>query len=140
MIPLTGAFLLPLAGRRLADRRSWGFLWKSLYCFDKTTGEAVWTSQDDAPSYASPIAITVFDTRQIVFFPATGLVGVAAKDGQPCGVTHGKRVPMSMPRRLVFLAPDRLFISSGYGKGAAVIQLISQNDQISIKKVCAIAV
>ena len=36
--------------------------------FDKTTGEVAWASQDDAPSYASPIVITVSDVRQIVFF------------------------------------------------------------------------
>ena len=108
---------------------------KAFIAFDKTTGEAVWTSQDDAPSYASPIAITVFDTRQIVFFPATGLVGVAAKDGQPLWRHPWQTGPDVNAATPVFLAPDRLFISSGYGKGAAVIQLISQNDQISIKKV-----
>ena len=103
--------------------------------FDKTTGNVAWTSQDDAPSYASPIAITVSDVRQIVFFPVSGLVGVAAKDGRFLWRYPWQTGPDVNAATPVFLAPDRLFISSGYGKGATVIQLISQNDQFSVKKV-----
>ena len=108
---------------------------KSFIAFDKTTGRVAWTSQDDAPSYASPIAITVSDIRQIVFFPVSGLVGVAAKDGRLLWRHPWQTGPDVNAATPVFLAPDRLFISSGYGKGAAVIQLIFQNGQFAVKKV-----
>ncbi len=107
----------------------------SFIAFDKTTGEVAWASQDDAPSYASPIAITVSDIRQIVFFPAPGLVGVAAKDGRLLWRHPWQTGPDVNAATPIFLPPDRLFISSGYGKGATVIQLISQNDQFAVKKV-----
>ena len=108
---------------------------KAFIAFDKTTGRVAWTSQDDAPSYASPIAITVSDIRQIVFFPVSGLVGVAAKDGRLLWRHPWQTGPDVNAATPVFLAPDRLFISSGYGKGAAVIQLIFQNGQFAVKKV-----
>ena len=103
--------------------------------FDKTTGEVAWASQDDAPSYASPIAITVSDVRQIVFFPVSGLVGVAARDGRFLWRHSWQTGPDVNAATPIFLPPDRLFISSGYGKGATVIQLISQNGQFSVKRV-----
>ena len=108
---------------------------KSFIAFDKTTGRVAWASQDDAPSYASPIAITVSDVRQIVFFPVSGLVGVAAKDGRFLWRHPWQTGPDVNAATPLFLAPDRLFISSGYGKGAAVIQLVSQKGQFSVKKV-----
>ena len=133
--PHWGFSTSPLIEGELLIVEAGGVAGRSFIAFHKTTGEIAWASQDDAPSYASPIAITVSDIRQIVFFPATGLVGVAPKDGQLLWRHPWETGPNVNAATPLFLAPDKIFISSGYGKGATVIQLISQNGQIAVKTV-----
>lgn len=100
--------------------------------FGKTTGEVVWASQTDAAAYSSPLAITVGGVRQIVFFSASGLFAVAPEDGSllwkygwesRCPST-GMVMNLAHP---VFIAPDRIFISGGFGTrtGSAVIHIIA---------------
>ena len=133
--PHWGFSTSPLLEGKLLIVEVGGASGNSFIAFDKTTGEVVWASQDDAPSYASPIAITVSGVRQIVFFPVSGLVGVAARDGRFLWRHSWQTGPDVNAATPLFLPPDRLFISSGYGKGATVIQLISQSGQFSVKKV-----
>ena len=54
---------------------------RGVVALDKRTGSTVWASLDDPPAYAAPIAVDVDGRRQIVFFTARGVVGVAAADG-----------------------------------------------------------
>jgi outer membrane protein assembly factor BamB len=54
---------------------------RSVVALDKGTGATVWASLDDPPAYAAPIAVAVDGRRQVVFFTAQGVVGVAAADG-----------------------------------------------------------
>lgn len=91
--------------------------------FDRESGEVRWTAENDGAAFAAPVAITAAGERQIVFFSATGLVSVSPKDG---------RVFWRYPWRTQFdvnavtpvlLPEDRLFVSSGYDVGAAVLQL-----------------
>ena len=69
------------------------------------------------------------------FFSVSGLVGVSAREGRFLWRHPWQTGPDVNVATPLFLPPDRLFISSGYGKGATVIQLISQNGQFAVKKV-----
>jgi len=53
-----------------------------LVCLDKTSGEVVWTSQDDTAGNASPVMAELGGVRQVISFTAIGLMGVAAEDGR----------------------------------------------------------
>ena len=86
---------------------------------EKSTGRMVWSALDDKMSYSSPIAYTVNGTRQVAFFNAYALVGLAPADGGELWRYPWKTrydVSASTP---VFLPPDRIFISGG-GDGAVV--------------------
>ncbi|MEJ5340709.1 MAG: PQQ-binding-like beta-propeller repeat protein [Thermogutta sp.] len=50
--------------------------------FDLSTGEVRWKWEGEAPSYASPILVTVGDEKQIVTFTEQSLIGLSAKDGK----------------------------------------------------------
>lgn len=91
--------------------------------FNKKTGAIVWTAANDTPAYSSPIAIAVDGVSQIVFWSAHGLHAVATDDGTRlwdyswetfCPVT-GDPLNTASP---IFIAPDRIFISSGAGAAA----------------------
>lgn len=96
---------------------------KSIVAFDKKSGDVVWSSHTDILGYSSPIAVTIGGIRQLIVFTGTQLVSVSPDNGEfywtyPWRTQHD--VNAATP---VFIAPDKIFISSGYGKGAAVVQV-----------------
>jgi outer membrane protein assembly factor BamB len=54
----------------------------ALVALDCQTGETRWQWSDDGAAYASPILMTVGDTRQIVTQSQTACIGVSAGDGR----------------------------------------------------------
>jgi outer membrane protein assembly factor BamB len=66
-------------------------------CFEKTTGKAVWKSQDDQAAYAPPIIATIAGVKQVVAFTVSGALGLDAKDGAllwrvPLTTNYGRHV------------------------------------------------
>ena len=107
---------------------------KSLIAFDKTTGQIVWSSQSDRPSYAAPLSVTVEGTRQIIFFPATGLVSVSPEKGTLLWRHRWQTGPEVNAATPVFVPPNQIFISSGYGKGATLLTLRQDNGQFRVRE------
>lgn len=100
---------------------------KSIVAFDKTTGKPVWTSQGDAAGYSAPIAITVRGVRQVIVFTADAILSISPKDGRlfwRSGWKTDYDVNAATP---IFLPPDKLFVSSGYGTGSALLQINRTN-------------
>ena len=96
---------------------------KSIVAFDKKMGDVIWSSHEDKLGYSSPIAITVKGVRQIICFTGTQLVSLSPTDGTiywKYPWKTGYDVNAATP---VFIPPDKVFISSGYDKGAAVLQM-----------------
>ncbi len=99
----------------------------SLVAFDKRSGQLVWKGQNDQAGYSSPIAITAAGVRQIIFFTETGLVSVSPKDGSvywrfPWETSYGCNIATPIS------AGDYLFISSGYGRGCALVKIVADGD------------
>jgi len=106
--------------------------------FDKKSGKIAWSSQDDRPAYSSPIDVSIDGVRQIVFWSAHGLHSVSPDDGKLlweyswetfCPVT-GDPLNTGTP---IFMAPDRIFISSG--SGAAVIRISRAGETFKVEPV-----
>ena len=96
---------------------------KSIVAFNKNSGDVIWSSHKDKLGYSSPIAITVKGVRQIICFTGTQLVSLSPTDGTiywQYPWKTGYDVNAATP---VFIPPDKVFISSGYDKGAAVLQM-----------------
>ena len=96
---------------------------KSVIAFDKSTGKPLWTSQNDPAGYSAPIAVTVRGVRQAIFFTGNSVIAVSPQDGKLLW-----RVPWRTDWDVnaatpIFVAPDKLFISSGYDTGAALLQI-----------------
>ena len=96
---------------------------RSVAAYDRHDGKVRWTSLDDPASYSSPMLVTLAGTRQILAFTAERLVGLSPDRGAllwefPWKTQYG--VNASQP---LLLGDDRVFISTGYGAGAASIQV-----------------
>lgn len=54
----------------------------ALMAFDLATGDVKWQWAEEGPDYASPVVLTVGDSKQIVALTEKSVVGVAAADGK----------------------------------------------------------
>jgi outer membrane protein assembly factor BamB len=107
----------------------------SLCAFNKKDGRLLWKSHSDLPGYSAPIAITVNGIRQAVFFTGTAAVSVSPRDGKvfwryPWRTSYDANIATP-----IFIPNDKVFISSGYGVGAAVLQIKNQNGAVNVETV-----
>ncbi len=102
---------------------------------DKNTGATAWTALNEKMSYSSPIAFTAAGTRQLAYFTAYSLTGLAPEDGRIYWRYPWKTRYDVSAATPVFIAPDRLFISTGDGNGGAVLQIKSDGDSLAVEQV-----
>jgi len=96
---------------------------KTAMAFNKKTGELKWSALDDRPGYAAPIGITVGNVRQIVFFTGSALSALSPESGKLLWHVPWETDFDANAATPLFLAPDEVFISSGYDAGAALYRI-----------------
>jgi outer membrane protein assembly factor BamB len=94
----------------------------STVALDKTTGAVKWKVGSDGAGYSSPVALNLAGTRCVAIFKADVLVGLNAANGQELWryrwETHAD---INAATPIVF--GDKIFITSGYGVGCALLQV-----------------
>ncbi|HXG56799.1 MAG TPA: PQQ-binding-like beta-propeller repeat protein [Vicinamibacterales bacterium] len=108
---------------------------QSVVAYDAATGKRAWAALDDQASYSSPMLVTVAGVRQIVLFTATRLVGITPERGELLWEFPWKteyEVNASQP---VVIGADRLFVSTGYGTGAATLELSQAGGRFAVREV-----
>lgn len=96
---------------------------RSVVAYNKMTGEPIWRSLNDRASYTSPMLVTLGGVRHILVVSETRMLGLSPDNGSllwehPWSNSSG--INCSQP---IVIGDNRVFISSGYGKGAAVVEL-----------------
>lgn len=96
---------------------------RSVVAYDAATGRRAWSALDDTAAYSSPMLVTIGGVRQILVFTASRLAAITPDGRQllweyPWRTTYD--VNASQP---LLIGDNRVFISTGYGTGAAVIEL-----------------
>lgn len=121
-IPQWGTSTQPLVEKDLLIVDVGGDSGQSIMAFHKKNGSVQWKTHTDKQGYSTPIAVTVNGVRQILVFTGTTLVSVS-----PTG-----NVLWKYPWRTswdaniaspVFVAPDKVFVSTSYDVGAALVQI-----------------
>ncbi|HXG11547.1 MAG TPA: PQQ-binding-like beta-propeller repeat protein [Gemmataceae bacterium] len=106
----------------------------SIAAFDRKTGRLIWKALDDPAGYSSPVAATLAGVRQVLFFTARGLVSVSPADGKELwryDWTTEYDANIATP----IVVDDYVFISSGYGRGAAVLKVESADGGLRARRV-----
>ncbi len=101
---------------------------------DKRTGATVWTALNEKMSYSSPVAFTAAGVRQLAYFTAYALTGLSPTDGSVLWQVPWKTrwdVSAATP---VFIAPEKLFISTGDDSGGAVFRIAAEGDGLVAKQ------
>lgn len=111
----------------------------ALIALDKTNGEVIWKTpikNAGGAGYASVVIAEVGGIRQYITLlgAGQGLVGVDAKDGKflwnyPKIANGTANIPTAIVKG------DLVFTSTGYGTGAALLQLIPDENGIKAKEV-----
>jgi outer membrane protein assembly factor BamB len=96
---------------------------KSVVAYNKMNGAPVWKVLDDTQAYVSPMLVELAGRRQIVVVSSSRVVGLAPDNGAllwSYGWDTNNGINVSQP---IMVDQNRFFISSGYGKGAALVQI-----------------
>jgi outer membrane protein assembly factor BamB len=96
---------------------------KSVVAYNKMTGAPVWKALDDPQAYVSPMLVDLAGRRQIVVVSSFRVVGLAPENGSllwSYSWDTDNGINVSQP---IMVDRNRFFISSGYGKGAALVEV-----------------
>jgi outer membrane protein assembly factor BamB len=108
---------------------------KSVVAYNKLTGAPVWKSLNDTQAYVSPMLVTLAAKRQILVETANRIVGLAADDGSLLWETSWNTdmgINCSQP---IVVDANRFFASSGYGKGATLVEVTGSGGGFAARKV-----
>jgi outer membrane protein assembly factor BamB len=122
-VPEWGVSTSPLVEGDLLLVDAGGTQGRSVIALNKATGEKVWAAGDDGAGYSAPIAFTAGGQRQAVFFTAKQLISVDPASGQVLWTYPWKTSYDVNAATPIFIPPSRLFVSSGYDTGAALLEL-----------------
>lgn len=108
---------------------------KSVVAYNKLTGAPVWKSQGDQAAYVSPMLVTLAGRRQILVVSSARVFGLAPEDGsllwsQSWDTSMG--INVSQP---IMVDKNRFFISSGYGKGASLVEISGSGKNFTARTV-----
>jgi outer membrane protein assembly factor BamB len=108
---------------------------RSVVAYDRRTGDRVWSALNDRAAYASPMRVTLFGVDQLLVFTASRLVGLSVDRGDLLW-EYPWRTPYDInAAQPLVVGPNRVFISSGYDTGAAVIELVADGNRISVREI-----
>ena len=108
---------------------------RSVAAYDRLTGKRLWSALDDRQGYSSPQLATIGGVEQILVFSASRLMGITPDRGELLWEYPWKTqydVNASQP---LMIGDNRVFLSTGYGSGAAVIELTQDGGKFSVREV-----
>lgn len=108
---------------------------KSIVAYNKDTGEPVWKSLNDRQAYTSPMLATVAGKRQIVLISATRLLAVDPADGSLLWDYPWKTSYDANCAQPLIVDGEHVFVSSGYGTGAALVKIVRDGDGFRAEEV-----
>ncbi|MEM7584168.1 MAG: PQQ-binding-like beta-propeller repeat protein [Acidobacteriota bacterium] len=107
----------------------------AIMAFDRKTGEVAWKSETDIPGYALPVSFTVGGVYQTVFFTGSNVISVDPKTGKTLWKRPWKTAYDVNAASPIFIAPDKLFVSSGYDTGSTLYRLSANQGKVAVEEV-----
>jgi outer membrane protein assembly factor BamB len=107
-----------------------------IVALDKMTGKTAWTCGDidEEAGYASCLAVDVQGVRTIIGFTSEAGVGVRASDGKLMW-RYGRVANQTANCTTPIFHDNKVFYSSAYGTGCALLNLKAQNGEVKAEEV-----
>ncbi len=93
-----------------------------IIAFDKETGREFWKTRNYGPAYSTPQPFRTGDRELLAVFPKAGLVILEASTGREVAA-HQWLTSYGVNAATPIVDGNRIFISSGYGTGCAMLEL-----------------
>ena len=108
---------------------------KSVVAYDRRSGRVAWSALDDRAAYASPMLVRIAGAEQLLVFTASRLVALSPSGGSvlwefPWRTQYD--VNASQP---LVIGEDRVFVSTGYGSGAALVEISRDGERFGVREV-----
>ena len=108
---------------------------RSVAAYDRRTGKRLWTALDDKQAYVSPMQVTLAGVPQFLVVSADRIVGLSVDRRAvlwefPWSTGHDASAAQP-----IVIGDQRVFYSSGYGGGAAVVELTRAEDRFAVREV-----
>jgi len=108
---------------------------KSLAAFDLASGKLLWNTESVKSGFSSPIMVEMKGLRQAVFFSGSGLVSVSPDTGKtfwtyPWATEYDVNAVTPL-----WVDKDKIFISSAYGVGSALLYMETKGKTVSVKEI-----
>lgn len=133
--PQWGVSTSPLVEGNLLLVDVGGSAGKSVMAFDLRTGKVAWSSQNDQAGYSAPIAFTVGGVRQALFFTGTSIASLSPADGRLFWRKSWQTDYDVNAATPIFIPPDKVFVSSGYDTGAALLRMKAGGGKVAVEEV-----
>ncbi len=108
---------------------------RSVAAYNKRTGAPVWTSLDDRQAYVAPMLATLAGTRQVVVVSASRMVGLTLEDGAVLWEYPWVTQYDINAAQPLIVGDNRVFISSAYGVGGAVLEIAKAGDRYAAREI-----
>src|SRR5207237_920226 len=106
---------------------------KSIAALYKDNGSVVWQALDDPIGQATPVWVEAGSSSQIIFFTGAGAMGVAPQNGNLVW-RYPWKTRFDLNIATPIYADGQVFVSSNYGSGGAVFQLVDKSEPETIWK------
>ena len=107
----------------------------SFVAYDVESGESIWRSLDDGAAYTAPMMATLAGQRQLLVVSARRLMGLRVENGAllwDYPWTTSYDVNAAQP---IVVDASRVFLSAGYGHGAALVEVTRRGDDFEARPV-----
>lgn len=108
---------------------------RSVAAYDGRTGKLAWSALNDKQGYSSPMLVTLAGVRQVLVFAATRLMGIVPGTGEVLWEFPWKTQYDAHASQPLVVGDNRIFVSTGYGTGAALIEFSSAAGRLSVREV-----
>jgi outer membrane protein assembly factor BamB len=106
----------------------------SVVALRKTDGSEIWRTQSDEPGYSSAVVHEVGGIREAVFFTAERAMGIAVDDGRLLW-SYNRVANRTANIATPIVRGSRVFLSSDYQTGAALLELSGSGKGVSAREV-----
>ena len=105
---------------------------ESLVALDENTGKTIWTALNDKAAYSTPLLIELENKKLLIVLTGEAVVAVGPDDGRELW-RHPWETTLDANVAMPIFHHNRLFLSSGYDTGCALIEILSNEGQIESK-------
>jgi outer membrane protein assembly factor BamB len=106
----------------------------TIVALNKTDGKSIWTTQGDQAGYSSAVAHKIGDVTEAVYFTSDRVIGVDVSSGRQLwsyGQVANRVANIATP----IVRGNRVFVSSDYGTGSALLELSAAGNRVSAREV-----